>query len=144
MTTFAHISRWLTAALVAVAAVGCGSDSAQSTPTAPTGPVTEQFASVVVDGGATSRTITMHESGTVTLTLAPTPLNYVVGLGIGTRSVAGTICSLAVSVLTAGGGTGPQISIPADAGTYCVQVFDIGNLPPKTQLGFSLTMVHPS
>lgn len=131
--------------LVALLCAGCSSDStstAPTTPTTPSGPVTETFTSALASGGGTSRSILATQSGPVTVTLTSVSPGLVVGLGLGTPSVAGTICSLAFSVNTAGG-TAPQISTNADPGLYCVSVFDIGNLPPTSQAAFSVTIVHP-
>ena len=61
------------------------------------------------------------------------------GLGVGTPT--GGSCSLPSSsqVLTQAGTTA-QLSGTADAGTYCVAVFDAGN--QTAQIAYSVTVTH--
>ena len=61
------------------------------------------------------------------------------GLGVGVRAIASP-CSLAQSVITLPSSS-PQIVTTADAGTYCVQVWDTGNLTADTT--FTITIEHP-
>jgi hypothetical protein len=63
-----------------------------------------------------------------------------VGLGVGLPRVTGGGCRLGVSVTT-GGGSAPQITTQADAGQYCVQVFDLGTLTDL--IPFTLKIDHP-
>ena len=53
---------------------------------------------------------------------------------------SGAPCSLAQSIVT-GPATSPQLVTSADAGTYCIQVYDAGMLTEDT--AFSLTVEHP-
>jgi hypothetical protein len=59
-------------------------------------------------------TLTGVEPGPITL-----------GLGFGGPSSQGTRCNLSVRNDIQAGST-PQITAPVDAGTYCVEVFDVG------------------
>jgi hypothetical protein len=38
-------------------------------------------------------------------------------------------------------GAAPQITSSAEAGTYCVKIYDVGNLTRSTS--FSVTVAHP-
>jgi hypothetical protein len=38
-------------------------------------------------------------------------------------------------------GSSPQLSIQADAGTYCVKVFDMGHI--QEEVSFTLMIAHP-
>ena len=62
-----------------------------------------------------------------------------VGLGIGVPATSSP-CSLTQSV-TAQPGVSPHIEVTADAGSYCVQLFDVGGLADETP--FSVTVEHP-
>jgi len=62
------------------------------------------------------------------------------GVGVGVPRVTGGGCRLGVSVNTSAGSS-PQISAPADAGQYCVQVYDLGTL--RDPVGFALKIDHP-
>ena len=98
------------------------------------------FASQLAVRGSTSRSFSMTTAGTVNVTMATLGTGTVtVGMGIGVPAT-GAPCSLAQSVVT-GPGTSPQITVTADAGTYCVQVWDPGTLVEDTQ--FAVTVEHP-
>ena len=112
-------------------------DATASTPAG----ATETFSSSLAIQGASSRTFTASQGGTVRLTLqslgAPATA---IGLGIGIPRVDGGGCVLTQSVTT-GPGAGPHITATVAAGIYCVRVFDTGTLPgPAT---FSVQIVYP-
>jgi len=115
---------------------GCGSDSTPTTPSNPSGTVKENWSSVVAPGGASTRSFTVNSAGTIVVTLTAGPT---VGLGVGLPRTSGGGCRLGVSV-NASPATTPQISTQADAGQYCVQVFDLGTLTDP--IGFALTIEH--
>ena len=119
-----------------IGSIGCGSDTATSPTTTTTSPVTETWTGIIGPGGTASRSLTTSQSGTVTvtLTLSDAPL----GIGIGVPRTANGGCRLAVSQVVGAGGT---ISAPADAGAYCVQLFDDGAV--IKQAGFSVQIVYP-
>lgn len=129
------------AVLAAVVGAGCGKDS--TTPTSPsttTSPSSFTFTSQLAVHGSTSRTFVMTTAGTVNVTMGTLgDGNLKAGIGIGVLST-GLPCSLAQSVVT-GPGAAPQLSINADAGTYCVAVWDPGTLTEDT--AFSLTVNYP-
>ena len=112
-----------------------------TTPTTPTtSPVTETFASQLVVGGSSSRSFTAVKAGTATVTLvsAGPPSTVKVGFGIGVPDVLGSGCLFTRSAETA---AGTSFSLPVDAGTYCVRVYDIGQL--TSSITFSITIVRP-
>jgi hypothetical protein len=117
--------------------------SSSANPVAPSGSLsTEAFSGTVDVGGSDSHTFSVVLSGgqlNVILTAAGPPTTIYMGLGIGTP--AGGSCSLLSSsqVLTQAGTTA-QLSGTANAGTYCVAVFDAGN--QTAQIAYSLTVTH--
>jgi hypothetical protein len=122
----------------AMLVAGCGSDSTPTTPSNPSGPTTENWSSTVAPGGQSSRSFTVNAVGTINITL--TAAGDTLGLGVGVPRVSGGGCRLAVSVNT-GAGTSPQITTSADAGQYCVQVYDLGTL--RDPVGFGVKIDHP-
>jgi hypothetical protein len=54
--------------------------------------------------------------------------------------VSGAPCLLTASIQTAAG-PGAEISMHADPGSYCVKVYDIGNLVET--VSFSISITHP-
>lgn len=128
---------------------GCNNDTNQ-TPTAPSTNSastsnTSFFSGTLAPHGSTFYSFTLTQAGTVRLTLAvltfgtrnPTP-TAIVGLGFGTP--AGTGCSLTTSLNT-GAGLVAQINSASSAGTFCVEIFDVGNL--DRPVDFVIRIVHP-
>jgi hypothetical protein len=125
---------WLAVAFFASA---CGDDTGPTTPSTST-PTSENWSGVVAPGGQSSRSFTVNTSGTVAITL--TASGATLGLGVGVPRVTGGGCRLGVTV-NASAASNPQISTPADAGQYCVQVYDLGTL--QDPVGFALKIDHP-
>jgi hypothetical protein len=129
-----------TVLLLAVSAAACDDDNATPTGPTTTSPTTFTFASQLALRGSSSRSFTMTSAGTVKLTLSTLGNGTLTaGMGIGVLAT-GSPCSLAQSVIT-GPGSSPQMTIGADAGSYCVQVWDAGALSEDTP--FSVTVEHP-
>ena len=87
-------------------------------------------------GGSASQTWSIAQSETVGVTLTALGAAASVGLGIGMPTPGG--CDLRSSV-TAVAGTDPQIVISLDAGVYCIEVFDVGNLTAAVQFSITVT-----
>ena len=121
---------------VAVFASACGSDTPTTPTTTTTSPVTETWTGIVGPGGTASRSFDTTQAGTLTVTLmsSDAPL----GLGVGVPRNVNAGCRLTISQVDIPGLT---LSIPADAGSYCVQVFDNGDV--VKQSAFSVQIVHP-
>jgi hypothetical protein len=134
----AFVPPWPVIAISAVIMLaGCGSDNTPTTPSTTSGPTTENWSSVLAPGGASTRTFTLNSAGTIVVTLTAGPT---VGLGVGLPRTNGGGCRLGVMV-NASPGTAPQINTQADAGQYCVQVYDLGTLTDPS--GFALKIDHP-
>jgi hypothetical protein len=123
--------------VLALFAAGCGDDT-PSTPTTPSASTSETWSSVVAPGGQSSRSFTVNSAGTISVTLTAAGATF--GLGIGVPRVTGGGCRLGTAV-NASAGSAPQISAAADAGQYCVQVYDLGTL--RDPAGFVLKIDHP-
>jgi hypothetical protein len=132
----ASVSLWLVIAALLVA--GCGDNTTSTTPSNTSTTMSETWSSTVAPGGQSSRSFTVNSSGTISVTLTAAGATF--GLGVGLPRVTGGGCRLGVSVNTAAGST-PQISTAADAGQYCVQVYDLGTLTDP--VGFALKIDHP-
>jgi len=118
-------------------AAACGS----STPVTAPASMTDTFSGTVAVQGADSHNFTVASFGEVdiTLTAAGPPPTITMGLGVGTPS--GDTCVLTTNPISTPAGTTPQFSGTASAGTYCVQVSDVGNqLGPVT---YTVTVAHP-
>src|SRR5262245_45182931 len=136
------------AAAVAVAAA-CGGSSDAQTVTAPTGTVvTETFMGSVqppVAGMAQfdSHSFTVTVGGNavnITLVSAGPPATIKMGLGIGNPSSTGTCSLLTNGAIETAAGSTAQLSGSTNAGTFCVVVFDTGNV--LQPVSYTVTVAH--
>jgi len=130
---------------LSLAVAGC-SGSNSTTAVAPASPtVTETFPGTVVYQGVDFHTFNVAQSGTlnVTLTAAGPPPTIWMGVGIGTPSASACgLISNSTSTVTPASVTGPQLTGTLAPGTYCVQVYDVGNLSPGGAVTYSVTVAH--
>lgn len=133
----------------AAVAVACGGNTATTTSpstTASSASVAPRlFTATVPVNGASFYSFTLASPGTVELTLVSVvpvsggaPLGTIMGLGEGAPN--GTGCDLTNEVRAAPGLTA-QLKTAMAIGTYCVTVFDVGNL--KTPVSIGVRIVTP-
>ena len=120
----------------------CGGDSSSPTSTPTAAPsTTDTFTGTLAQGSSVVNTFTVVAAtgGTVTFTLvALTPQSTItVGLGLGTPGTSG--CALASTSENVKVGT--VLSTTLSAGTYCVALYDLGNLTAANN--YTLTVLHP-
>jgi len=128
-----------TALFMALIATGCGSRTTTATSPSTTPKAgSETWSSVLAPGGTSTRSFTANAAGTITVTM--TSAGATVGLGVGLPRVTGGGCRIGISV-NANGSSTPQITTQADAGQYCVQVFDLGTLTDPVP--FAIKIDHP-
>ena len=144
------VRRPCVAAVVAAAALtatACNNNPPSTfTPTIVAPPAkTETFTGTVAVGSSSSHAFTSSNYGQldVTLTSAGPPATIVMGLGVGIPvSATDPTCQLSSTnaVSTAAGPT-PQLSGNLQAGSYCVEIFDVGQ--QTDVVTYSVTVVHP-
>jgi len=101
---------------------------------------TISYASSVLPGGYTTRNFAVAAAGVAAITMdsfSPASAGSI-GLGVGIQRNDGTGCELSTAISTTPGG---QLTVPIDAGVYCVKVFDSGTLASQT--AFALRILHP-
>ena len=141
--------RYLAAvSLLSLITAGCtfgGGGGTGSTPTAPTTPTsaatTETFSGTVNPGGSDAHNFNVAQTGgqvTVTLTAAGPPATIFMGVGVGTPS--GSTCTLIAQSPPSQAGSAAVLSGTAQAGAYCVTVFDIGN--QTGPITYTVTVSH--
>jgi hypothetical protein len=129
------------AIVVAVASGGCnllnnGTSPSTSSPSTST----ETFGGTVGVLGSSRSTFTVAQQGTVTVTLSALSPSVAMGLGIGTPNGA-TACAMTSSTTSAVAGSTPQLTVTEPAGTYCVSVYDVGNV--TATVTYSIIVAHP-
>ena len=130
------------ALLITLATVACDNGSSTPLPTSSSALTTETFSGSVAVGSSDFHTFTATQGGTVSVTLstAGPPATIYMGLGIGTPS-SSTCALLSGATADTQAGTTSQLSGTLDAGTYCVEVFDVGN--ETIPVNYSVTVAHP-
>lgn len=131
--------RWLLLGVMGVVVAGCGSTAA----TAPTGaPTTESFSGTVGVGALAYHPFTVVASGgqlSITLTAAAPPTG--VNLGVGVGAYANSTCTGISGASTAGPASpSPLITGSFNAGSYCLMVFDAGNM--TSPVAYSVVVTH--
>jgi hypothetical protein len=94
----------------------------------------------VIPGGSTSRTFTASADGSISVTLeaiAPASVPSL-GVGIGYARGDGGGCEMSTSIVAT---RGAVLTVPVDAGAYCVKVFDPGTLAEPA--AFTVRIAHP-
>lgn len=123
---------------LSVLAAGCSDPvpPAAPTPAAPT--ISETFSDTLLVRGSNTHQFTVQQIGGVKVSVTSVTPDAAVGIGVGTPSF-GTC--LALSNLSAVAGAGVQLSGTATVtGTFCVSVYDVGNLvEPVT---YTVTVLH--
>ena len=130
----------LTLALTTAACSGSDSTPSVTTPAATT--TTETFTGTVQPNfGVDFHSFTVAQTGTVsvTLTAAGPPATIFMGLGIGTPS-SSTCAVISGDSTIAPAAATAQLSGTVSAGSYCVQVYDVGN--ETAPVLYSVTVAH--
>jgi hypothetical protein len=134
----------ISAILIAIAAAGCGSDTA-TTPTSPTTATvtTILFAGTLQPKATRFYSYTVTAAGTVTAMLASleqagAPKSNALELGLGIPAGTGCAVESPSSTTTS---LVPQIKQDAVIGTYCVRVADTIGLPAP--MNFTIRVIHP-
>lgn len=124
-------------ALLTAAALAC-EDSIPTAPTPDTALLQREFSSALIPGGSASRDFEMTTAGTIAVTLkTTTPPGVVIGVGIGIPRANGS-CAASAGVETVAGDAA-QISVTAQAGSYCAKVYDPGTLPAPVPFTISIS-----
>jgi hypothetical protein len=123
--------------LAALTGAACSGDTTTS-PTDVTSPLTVTWTTLLVPGGSASRSLTVEQSGTLSVTLQSAPVP--VGLGVGVPQANGSGCRTTMST-TASAGSSPQLIAAVEQGTYCVLVFDVVGV--SEPFAFTVAVVQP-
>lgn len=138
---------WNLSALMLLGLLGASGCSDSTTPTSPTttattSPVTDSWSTQLGPQGAVSRTVTAAQAGTIKVSLTSTsPGDLTLGLSVGIPRSGGSGCLPTLSVRAAPGANVPQVETSVAAGTYCVQVHDLGTI--ANALTFTLSIERP-
>ena len=121
-----------------------------STSTSPTTPATatpatttETFAGTVAQLATTGNPFSVSANGPVTIELTSVEPLATMGLGVGIATWDGTTCGTAIAKNDNARSGATALNGTATAGSYCVTVYDSGNIPEGWTVSFSVQVIHP-
>jgi hypothetical protein len=128
---------------LAVLAGACA-DNTVSTPTTPTTSVTTDTFSGTFDRQGTSvNPFTVAATGTVTISLTDVQPLTTMALGVAIGTWDGTKCTALTPKNDNARAGSVALSGTAGAGSYCVEVYDSGNVPPNFAVTYGVQVAHP-
>ena len=129
--------------VLALMAAACGSNTTPTTPTTPT-ITTDTFTGTLTAASGVTNTFTTATSGTIaaTLTAVGPDSTKVIGFALGSYITTLNVCQvvLANDIALQGAILTGQAST---TGTYCVRVYDTGQVTADTPFTFTITVAHP-
>ena len=123
---------------LAAAASGCSDPKAPVTPTPVPATLTDTFTGTLAVLGSNTHPFVVTQIGAIKVTVDSVSPGAAIGIGVGTPS--GANCLLLQNI-TAVAGPNTQISGTATiSGTFCVSVYDVGNLVES--VNYTVTVNH--
>jgi len=143
-----HVARRRLVALLITAALplsdACGSSSGTSTVAPSPVTTTESFTSTLDQLGSVTNGFTVAAAGTVQVKLTDVEPLTTMALGVAVTTVSGgTVCGSDIAQNTNAKSGTTALSGNAAVGSYCVRVFDAGNIPADTQVTYTVEVTHP-
>ena len=111
---------------VALVTAGCADPVAPATPVPVAPTVTDTFSDTLLVAGVNTHQFAVTTVGGVKITLSSLVPGASVGLGVGTPSIGS--CSVIDHVTAVAGGSVLLSGTATVPGSYCVTIFDLGNL----------------
>lgn len=141
-----HVMRRRLVALLVSAVLplcgACGSTSGTVT-VAPT-PVTttEDFTATIDQSGSMTHAFTVAAAGTVQVKLTDVEPLTTMALGVAVTT-GGSACGSDIAQTNNARSGTTALSGNAAIGSYCVRVFDAGNIPAETSVTYTVEVTHP-
>jgi hypothetical protein len=142
--TFGRATGTVLLALVAASLLlsSCGSGSSPTTAPTPAPEIkTETFSGSIAQGGSALHAFTVVAQGTITATLTSLSPQSTVTMGFGIGTPSGTTCALITGAYSEAAKVGYALSGTIATGSYCVLIYDIGNLSAAND--YVITVAHP-
>ena len=130
--------------LLTALVAACDDENTPTTPTPTPDPVTRTFSGTVARNGAATHDFAVSGGGQVRATLQQIgpDSGLVAGFALGNWNATASSCSVVLSNDAATTGAVLQGTVTA-AGTLCVRIFDVGNIPAGTPAPYTVQVVHP-
>jgi hypothetical protein len=130
---------WPAAAVLVAAAALTACDNS---PAAPALFTTETYSGTVAPQGSAYHTFNTGQNSPVIIRITSLTPSVQMGLALGAPipTTAGEVCSITVG--QAAVVTGDTFQVDLSSATYCVMMFDIGNVAPSTTVAYAVTVQH--
>jgi hypothetical protein len=115
-------------------------DSTLTTPTPAT--TTDTYSGTFAQLGAAVHPFTVTTTGTVTISLTDVAPLATMSIGVGIGTWDGTTCTSVSKNDNARAGS-TALSGTVATGSYCVRVYDSGNIPDGASVTYTVQVVHP-
>ena len=122
--------------VVALALAGC-----DNSPAAPALFTTETFTGSVAALASSSHTFITGQSSQTVFTINSFAPALTMGLALGTPTPTPTVRTLTITIRQAAVQNGTTFQLALEPSTYCVMIFDIGNVT-DANVAYSLTVQH--
>lgn len=129
----------VTAALSLCSACGSAANSL-AVPTPVT--TTEDFTSTLDQLGSVTHAFSVATTGTVQVKLTDVEPLATMGLGVAVTT-GGTACGSDIAQNNNAKSGTTALTGTAAVGSYCIRVFDAGNIPADTEVTYTVEVTHP-
>src|ERR1044072_5284254 len=133
------------AVCVALSAAACGSTSSSSTtaPTTAATPTTQTFSGTIAQTQSATDPFTVNTTGSIQVTLTSVAPLATMAIGVGVTT-GGSACGTTNIVQNDNARANTTaLSGVSVAGSYCVEVYDSGNIPDSSSATYTVQVVHP-
>jgi hypothetical protein len=130
---------------VAVGAGACTSPSAATSTAAPptAASMTESFSGAISQTGTADYPFTVAAIGSVQVSLTSVAPLATMAIGLRVGSWDGTSCAPIIATNDDARVGATALTGTAAAGSYCVEVFDPGNIPTDWSVSYTVQVMHP-
>jgi hypothetical protein len=123
---------------LALVAAACGDPATPAAPTPVPATVTETFNGTLSVAGNNTHAFTVAQVGALRVIVDNVSPSAVVGVGVGAPAAA--VCNVVEHANAVAGATVQLSGNATVAGTFCVSVYDVGNLVEP--VNYTITVVH--
>ena len=120
----------------------CGSTSGTSVAPTPVTTTTEDFTATLDQLGSMTHAFTVAAAGTVQVKLTDVEPLTTMALGVAVTT-GGSACGSDIAQTNNAKSGTTALSGTAAVGSYCVRVFDAGNIPVDTSVTYTVEVTHP-
>jgi ABC-type oligopeptide transport system substrate-binding subunit len=130
---------------LAAGAAACSKDStSDSTPTTPTPATkTETFSGSINQQGQSVHSFSVTTAGSTTVTLTAVDPLTTMALGVAIGTWSNSSCGTTIAYNENARTNIAALSGTATAGSYCLKIYDSGNVPASWLVNYTIQVVHP-